>query len=66
MKDSQFKSHQWARARWAFWDPHEAPDNLQVGHVECVSLTISDPLFLLSISKVLSMKWGDFTVKNVT
>ena len=27
------------------WDPHEAPDNPQAGHVECVSLTISYPLF---------------------
>ena len=38
------------------WDPHyEAPDSLQIGHVECVSLTISYPLFFLCISKVLSM-----------
>ena len=32
-----------------FWDPHyEAPDNLQVGHVECVSPTISWPLYVTS------------------
>ena len=29
------------------WDPHEAPDNLQVEHVEYVSLTISYPQFSL-------------------
>ena len=38
------------------WAPHyEAPDPLQVGHVECVPLTISYPLFFLCISKVSSM-----------
>ena len=38
------------------WDPHyEAPDNLQVGHVECVLLAISYQLFSLCISKVFSM-----------
>ena len=41
-------------------DPHyEAPDNLQIGHVECVSLTISYPLFFLCISKVSSMLHHD-------
>ena len=41
-------------------DPHyEAPDNLQVGHVECVWLTISYPLFFLCISKVSSMLHHD-------
>ena len=47
------------------WDPHEAPDNIQVGRVECVSLTISYPQFSLYIFKFSSMKWGDFIVKNV-
>ena len=38
------------------WVPHyEAPDNLQVGHADCVSLTISYPLFFLCVSKVSSM-----------
>ena len=42
------------------WDPHyEAPDNLQIGHVECVLLTISYPLFFLCISKVSSMLQHD-------
>ena len=37
------------------WEPHyKAPDNLQVGHADCVSLTILYPLFFLCISKVLS------------
>ena len=36
-------------------DPHYgAPDNFQIGHVECVSLTISYPLFFCN-SKVSSM-----------
>ena len=48
------------------WDPYEAPDNLQVGHVECGLLTISYLQFLLCIFKVSSMKWGDFTEKNAT
>ena len=38
------------------WGPHyEAPDKLQVGHVDIVSLTISYPLFFLCIAKVLGM-----------
>ena len=39
-------------------DPHEAPDNLHVGHVGCVLLTISHHLFfslyLLSFEHVTS------------
>ena len=36
--------------------PHyKTPENLQVGHVDCVSLTISYSLFFLCISKVLGM-----------
>ena len=41
------------------WVPQEGPDNLQVGHVESVSLTISGPLFFLCISKVSSMLHHD-------
>ena len=39
------------------WDPHyEAPDNFQVGHVECVLLTIWYPYFFTCFfSKVSSM-----------
>ena len=51
--------------------PHyEAPGNLQVGHVECVLMTISYHLYFLCISEVLSSyitgQWGKFTVKNAT
>ena len=51
--------------------PHyEVPGNLQVEHIECVSLTISYHLYFLCISKILSSyitgQWGKFTVKNAT
>ena len=52
------------------WVPQEGPDNLQVGHVESVSLTISCPFFFSVSLKFracyIMVQWGDLTVKNLT
>ena len=72
LKGSQFKTHQWARPGWALETQprYEAPGNLQVGHAECVPLTISYHLYFFCISKVMSSyitgQWGKLTVKNDT
>ena len=71
MKGSEFETQRWTWQGLNFGtQPHEAPCNLQVGHVECVLLTISYHLYFLCISNVFSTyitgHWGKFTVKNAT
>ena len=49
------------------WDPYEAPDNLQIVHIECVSLTISCPLFFSASLKFracyITVHWVNFLIK---